>query len=122
MENIVEVDGYPFTDYWFADGRRLKSGRADIPTYRQVKLLLIEKYSTCYWCDNQVVDYLIKDGQSFPDDLATIDHVKPRQIRRKYQKVQKVLACYKCNQKRNTIIQTSPARPHFAPPLATPHN
>jgi len=86
----VWINGYPFKDY-----RGCSNG-----TYRQVKLLLIEKYKVCYWCGIKVIDYVRKEGAVDPYNTATIDHIKSRHEREKGEVTEKVLACYGCNQKR----------------------
>lgn len=87
----IYIDGYPVKIY-------LKKGKH--ASYRELKLLLIEKFGVCYWCGIKVKDYgnlLCKP----PTDEATIDHVIPIPLRKKGEIVPKVLACYECNQRRS---------------------
>jgi len=72
--------------------------------YLLLRKALVEAIGVCYWCDIPVKEYN-QDGQGLPDDAATIDHLYPRQDRRKYQITEKVLACNKCNQERNVERQ-----------------
>lgn len=100
--DAMELDGYPFKNYWLRSGKRLKNGVIREPSYRILRLYLIEKYGVCYWCGREVRDYPHIDGETRNwADLATIDHIEPRPFRDKYMKVEKVLACHKCNARRN---------------------
>lgn len=101
----VKIDGYPFKNYWLKGGKILKNGAIREPNYRPIKLFLIKQYGVCYHCGKPVKDYPQQDGINIPHDAATIDHLAPRQQRRRYEKVEKVLACFGCNQKRNDLMQ-----------------
>jgi 5-methylcytosine-specific restriction endonuclease McrA len=89
------IDGYPVKRY----SHRPKTG------YRHLKLVLLEKYGCCYHCGKEVKDYPHLDGVSPPPDMATIDHLKPRQYRQKHEITEKVLSCYECNKRRNDLTQ-----------------
>lgn len=93
----VELDGYPFKIYKVNGSKKV--------SYRPVKLFLIEKYGVCFHCGKQVKDYGEVYRTYTPPDMATIDHLIPRQFRKRYQRVEKVLACHECNKRRNTITQ-----------------
>lgn len=62
----------------------------------------------CYWCSCELV--LIETEQHskgpFPDNMATIDHLRPRGDRRRLERNRfnlwrRVLACRKCNAERD---------------------
>jgi hypothetical protein len=72
--------------------------------YLLLRVALVEKYGVCYWCNVPVKEYH-QDGQSLPDDAATIDHLKPRQFRKRFEITEKVLACNKCNREHNEAVQ-----------------
>ena len=97
MPEII-IDGYPFRNYHFKGSRRQ-------PSYRQLRLYLIDKFLICYHCGVEVIDYIPAEREALPDNSATIDHLKPRQIRKRHQVVQKVLACNRCNKELNQQMQ-----------------
>lgn len=96
MGDLVELDGYPFQTYK-VNGKKKAS-------YRPVKLFLIEKYRVCFHCGKNVHD-IIMDGHGLPHNAATIDHLIPRQFRKRHARVQKVLSCHECNKRRNEEVQ-----------------
>lgn len=56
----------------------------------------------CHWCG--ILTVLIDNGNGLkkhPDNMATIDHVKSRYDKTRRKNNVWVLACRKCNQKRN---------------------
>lgn len=68
---------------------------------RRLKFELMKVHPFCYWCSTPVKVYdNIPIGQTHPFDEATIDHMKSRFFRKRGEKVPKVLACSKCNNKR----------------------
>jgi uncharacterized CHY-type Zn-finger protein len=93
------IDGYPVKHYGWEDGTKKKD-------YRALKLTLLEKYQVCYHCGIKVKDYPQVDGVPLPWDTATIDHLHPRQVRKKYEVTEKVLACLNCNKRLNTAFQS----------------
>lgn len=97
MSDLVKLDGYPFRMYW-VNGKKKAN-------YRPVKLYLIEKYGVCYHCEKPVKDYGEILKGSPPHDMATIDHLLPRQFRKRHQRVEKVLSCYRCNHDLNVKVQ-----------------
>lgn len=90
------LDGYPVFDAKYENGHKYK-------TYRELRLLMLEKHNTCYWCHRPVFDYPYVEGVETKPDMATIDHLIQRPTRKKGQIVGKVIACYKCNIKRSRI-------------------
>lgn len=70
-------------------------------TKRVYKLMAINPH--CYWCGCEVVKIKNVSDQQ-PDNYATLDHLRHKldPARGTDSKVSTVLACYKCNQKRNT--------------------
>ncbi|HWY35154.1 MAG TPA: hypothetical protein VNX68_10950 [Nitrosopumilaceae archaeon] len=72
-------------------------------TGRELKLYLLEKFKNCFWCNIPVKDHQQEEGIPNPDDMGTIDHMTGRLFREKYQVVEKVLACNKCNYKRSLV-------------------
>lgn len=99
----IVIDGYPFKKYRWEHGR---FGYRE-PSYRALKQFLVKEYRVCYFCGVSVTLYDYVEGRGLPDDAATIDHLKPRGFRKRYQIVEKVLACYKCNHDRNVKQQKS---------------
>ena len=69
-------------------------------SYKQLKLLLLKEIGVCFWCKITVKDYPYEDGVPDKPDMATVDHIQSRFERKKGEVVEKVLACYKCNQRR----------------------
>lgn len=104
----IELDGYPFKRYRYADSNW---GWKDSPSYRPLKLHLMKVYKVCYFCKIEVKDYPHVEGTPMHQpDLATIEHIKPRPVagrggRRRHEAVDKVLCCYKCNHDRNVAYQ-----------------
>jgi hypothetical protein len=97
------VDGYPVRNYGYSDRTRPNG-------YKVLRLHLIEKYGVCYFCSRPVKDYPHVPHVGANDDLGTIDHLKPRPHqaipgRKRYEVVEKVLACYRCNHDRNVKHQ-----------------
>ncbi len=93
----IEITEYPVIEYKYKNGRR-------VSTYRKLRLALMERYKVCFWCKVPVKDYdhnLFVKGVKIPDDRATIDHIKQRPQRQKGENTGKVLACYKCNERRS---------------------
>jgi hypothetical protein len=111
--NKVEIDGYPVQQWWLNGSRRKKSG------YRHLKLYLLDLLGVCYHCGTTVRDYIRKDHESLPDDAATIDHLMPRQIRKRYQVTPKVLSCHKCNQDLNEVLTKEGLRYDGTPHLVS---
>lgn len=103
MGEIV-IDSYPFR-------RWLEVGTTELPNYKVVKNLLIEKYKVCYFCEKSVKLYEPIDGLPIPNDAATIDHLYPRPERKRYELTLKVLACNRCNRERNIKAQKNRGRP-----------
>ena len=73
---------------------------------RELKLQYLAMGLKCFWCDKVVKDYgnteaIRKAGLKIPEDMATIDHMVSRYFRKKGEKVQKVLACDPCNNRRS---------------------
>jgi len=69
---------------------------------RELKLLLLKEFGTCFWCGKPVKDYgSTSEVRYNPPDMATIDHLESRFFRPKGKKVPKVLCCRKCNQQRS---------------------
>lgn len=97
MPEIV-IDGYPFMNYHF-------EGTKKQPSRRLLRLYLIDRFRICYHCGVGVIDYIPAEREALPDNAATIDHLKPRQIRKRHQVVQKVLSCHGCNKKLNQQMQ-----------------
>lgn len=112
----IIITEYPFINALYESGLNAR-------TYRDVRLALLEKYGTCYWCNRTVKDYPKTNGQRSKDDLATIDHIVSRFFRKKGEKVPKVLACYKCNSKRakNEERQIIRSRKQGITHLSPPH-
>jgi hypothetical protein len=106
----VVIDGYPFRKYKYADG---KYGFRE-PSYRDLKRHLIAEFGTCYHCGKMVHEYPHVEGEPPRHDLATIDHLTPRPHhnnpagRKRYAKVEKVLACLECNHRRNVQFTKKP--------------
>ena len=88
------IDGYPVKNYGYTGGRHSNG-------YKTLKLFLLEKYKVCYHCRIEVINYPYIEGEAQLDDSATIDHLKPRQLRKKFEVVEKVLSCRACNHFRN---------------------
>lgn len=93
MGEIV-IDDYPLR-------RWLVVGSTELPHYSVLKEYLVNKYKVCYFCSRPVKIYPHSDGESAANDSATIDHLKPRQYRKRYELSLKVLSCWSCNQVRN---------------------
>ena len=81
----------------------------DTDYYARRRARLMQKNPHCYWCHCLVIYYPMKDHQKFPDNYATIDHLnshlkgpRPNVF---FKKRTLVLACFKCNQKRNMAEQ-----------------
>lgn len=97
------IDGYPFCRYRWEDGRY----NFDEPPTSVLRRYLIDTIGICWYCSKPVKEYPHIDGQSRnQDDLATIEHLKPRPFmgklgRPRGKKVAKVLSCYSCNQAYN---------------------
>lgn len=67
------------------------------------KEMLVKEFGRCYWCKIEVKIYPQEEylGKPLPDDTATLDHLKSRNVGRvKGENTPKVLACRKCNEKR----------------------
>lgn len=94
----VWIDDYPFRLYK-VNGKKRAS-------YRPVKLFLIEKFGVCFHCGKPVQDFIM-DGKKLPHNAATIDHLMPRQFRKRYARTQKVLSCFECNHRRNVETQAT---------------
>ena len=78
----------------------------------------MEKDPHCYWCGIEVIFYALPQGEKFPNNFATTDHLYDRyDFERRKQAVIKneerhVLACYKCNEdrgKKSTKAQSKDA-------------
>lgn len=96
----VVIDTYPLRR-WFI------KGQTELPNYKVLKEYLVENYKVCYFCQRPVKIYpnqVDKKGWQ-PNDLATIDHLNPRQIRKRGELSVKVLACHNCNHMRNEFTQ-----------------
>lgn len=59
-----------------------------------------EENPRCHWCNRSTI-WWCQDSGRIPDDAATRDHVLSRNQRKPGQKTDVVLACYRCNQRRN---------------------
>ena len=72
---------------------------------RDFKLFLMKENPHCFYCGILVKDYnkTWKKGEVIPLDIATIDHTKSRFERVRGEVVDKVLACFACNQHRSKI-------------------
>lgn len=88
------INEYPVKIARYANGL---SGK----TYRVLRLALLERYKNCWWCNKPIKDYLLKEGEHHPHNMATIDHLYSRRTRAKGEIVPKVLACYECNWQRS---------------------
>lgn len=97
VATLVELDNYPFKLYQVNGSTKAN--------YHPVKLALIQTFKTCFHCGNNVIDHIM-DGRGLPDNAATIDHLLPRQFRKRYQRVDKVLSCHECNHRRNVELQS----------------
>jgi hypothetical protein len=91
---LLKYDGYPVL--------HVESSDEDVHgnNNRQLKLALLKDICVCYWCGVECRNHEHKDGVSPPDDAATIDHLVSRFHRKRGEIVPKVLACYKCNNRR----------------------
>lgn len=70
--------------------------------YRALKLEMLATDPHCHWCKVEVIDYVPKEYESAPHNMATVDHLVNRRYRKKGEVVEKVLACHKCNSKKDT--------------------
>lgn len=70
--------------------------------HRDLKAAFLKLDPHCYWCRREVRDYgpRVPQTKSHKDE-ATIDHLVSRFFRKKGEIVEKVLACYQCNQMRS---------------------
>lgn len=97
------IDGYPFKYYAVLN----KTGNGN--SYRNLTSYLVKRFRACYFCARPVKQYPTIDGIGSRDDQATIEHLAPRGIRKKYEIVEKVLACSACNAARNDMHQSGKA-------------
>lgn len=62
---------------------------------------LMKEDPFCYYCRKPIFIYKLEEGQSLPDDYATIEHVNSRNQSKPRPAVGKwVMACFRCNQDR----------------------
>jgi len=70
---------------------------------RRVAMWMKDK--RCHWCGIETVEYPSEadfhlKGLKTPENMSTLDHLISRFHRKKGEDVEKVIACWKCNQKR----------------------
>lgn len=87
--------------------------------HRPHRLQMFDENPTCFWCGTWLVkDFMWNNGSAF-DRVATIDHVYPKGHPSPFKdRKLVVLACWRCNQDRNTIhveFQKISASPQTAP-------
>ena len=92
MREEFFIDGYPFKEWGFRNGHHTN--------YSKLRQYLVEHFGVCYWCLKPVKIYKEVCGNNAPWDNATVDHLESRFLRKKGDKVLKVLACRRCNEKR----------------------
>lgn len=88
-------------------------GRNKNKRKRRRLLRLWQADNKCHWCRVETVLFLLGRYQKMPDNYATIDHLKSRfdperQVNPSYEE-RTVLACNKCNFKRN--LEETKSRP-----------
>jgi hypothetical protein len=81
------------------NAHKRKSGKQK-PELKMLPLLIENFDSTCFWCECPVIRHI---GANEPNNMATIDHMISRYFRKKGDEVLKVLACRRCNLKREKI-------------------
>ena len=93
----VVVDQYPVVNYHY------KNTPWRQPTRGELREYLIKHYKNCFWCGIECTNKIPKEGEKHEKTLGTIDHVIALADRTKGVAVPKVLACYKCNEKRSIV-------------------
>lgn len=89
----VEFSEYPVFNTRFKDGKH--------PTRKELRVAMLEQFKFCYWCGIRCKDYVFQEGKPQPKDIGTVDHLVSRHFRKKGELCGKVLACFRCNDKRS---------------------
>ena len=93
LKDIV-VEGYPVKSFHY-------EGSSLFPRRKLLRAFLIERVGVCYWCGKKVKDYPHIEGVPRLPDFATIDHLLSSKSRKKGDFVERVLACFECNNRRS---------------------
>lgn len=89
----VTFSEYPLYKYRAQDGKHL--------TRKELRVAMLAQFKYCYWCGVLCRDYVVQDGEEQPKDMGTVDHLVSRHFRKKGELCGKVLACFRCNDKRS---------------------
>lgn len=89
-----EITARPIAD-------RLNAASGSEKHEREVRRSLFARNPNCHWC-GRLTRWLPLANGALPPDAATSDHMVSRNHRLPGQRTRIVLACYECNQRRNT--------------------
>jgi hypothetical protein len=75
----------------------------------KLDMLILRDNSQCHWCGKDVKKYTLKHGQAHPHNMATVDHVYPKNDPRRAERasdpafINHILSCHTCNMRRGNL-------------------